>query len=131
MYLDACLQGMGAIFNDLIYNVPTPEILKGAPIATHEMFNILVAIRMFAKNLHHKMINVFCDNAAVVTILKSGKTKDPLLATITRYIFMEVAQLDIFLKFSHISGVSNTISDLLSRWKNTDAQIKQLYKLDH
>ena len=47
IYLDACLQGMGAIFNDLIYNVPTPRILKGMPIAAHEMFNILVAIRMF------------------------------------------------------------------------------------
>ena len=65
----------------------------------------------------------------MVAILKSGKTRDPLLATITRNIFMEAAQLDIFLKFSHISGVANTIADLLSRWQNTEAQMKQLDRL--
>ena len=52
IFLDACLQGMGAIYKDCIYQVASPDILIGAPIAAYEMFNILVVIRIFRKCQH-------------------------------------------------------------------------------
>ena len=63
---------------------------------------------------------------AVVTILKTGKTKDMLLAKIARNIFMLAATLDIFLRFTHIAGIENTIADILSRWQGSEEN-KTLY----
>ena len=66
---------------------------------------------------------------AVVAVLNNGKTKDKLLAAISRNIFMEAAQFDISLIISHVAGKANIIADLLSRWDNSDIQIKNLKDL--
>ena len=57
-----------------------------------------------------------CDNAAVVLLLNSRKTRDMILAAIARNIFMETAQADICLRTTHIMGKVNEIADSLSRW---------------
>ena len=71
----------------------------------------------------------FCDNAAVVTVLNYGKTKDPLLATISRNIFMVCSKFDIALQIRHIEGKRNVIADLLSRWSNSGLDHKKLEQL--
>ena len=63
-------------------------------------------------------MKIFCDNEAVVTILNSGRTRDPFLAAIARNIFMSAAVSDIYLKIVHIPGKKNVVADLLSRWEN-------------
>ena len=68
------------------------------------MFNILVSIRIWKNKWYSKSVQFFCDYEAVVTILKSGKTKDDLPAKIVRNTYMEAALADIFLCFTHISG---------------------------
>ena len=57
----------------------------------------------------------FCDNAAVVQVVDTGKTRDPLLATCLRNIWMITAIYDIKISIKHIAGSKNIISDLLSR----------------
>ena len=95
------------------------------------MFNIFIAIQRFGNLLRNKTVTIFCDNLAVVTILRTGKTRDMLLAKISRNIFMQAASLDIFLKFTHIAGIENTVPDTLSRWQGTPANEKVLKKLPH
>ena len=63
---------------------------------------------------------IYCDNLVVVSVLQSGKTKDPILATFSRNIFMFASKFDIFLKVSHVPGKHNIVADLLSRWDNSD-----------
>ena len=62
-----------------------------------------------------KRIIIHCDNQAVVIVINSGKTRDPILAAITRNIAMIRATQDINLKLVHIPGKHNTIADALSR----------------
>ena len=117
---------MGAVFGNEIYHIETPDFLESENIATLEMFNILVAIRVWAKKWQHKSIKIHCDNSAVVAVLNNGKTRDKMLATIARNIFMAAAQWDIDLDICHVAGKLNNIADLLSRWQNTVSQRTQL-----
>ena len=68
-------------------------------IATLEMANILIALKVWAKDWAHFRIEIHCDNLAVVSVLQSGKTRDPMLATISRNIFMIASNLISFLKY--------------------------------
>ena len=58
---------------------------------------------------------MFCDNAAVVSTLSSGKVKDRLLAGILRDIWFVAASFDFELRAIHLSGEENRAADLLSR----------------
>ena len=120
---------MGAIFDNSVYHLQTPEVFRNARITALEMLNVFMAIKIFGKNFISKTVNVFCDNSAVVSVLQTGKTKDPLLAKIARNIFMIAASLDIFIKFTHVPGVENKIADLLSRWDNSAKNIELLHNL--
>ena len=81
-----------------------------------EMINILVAIRTWGQAWTGKTLLVHCDNAAVVSVLITGATKDLTLAAMARNITMEVAKLDINLCTAHFAGKINVVADCLSRW---------------
>ena len=104
VHLDACLTGMGAIFNSEIYSIKLPDKFHTENIATLEMLNILVAVKIWAKSWEKKTLKIFCDDEAVVSVLSSGKTKDDSLAAISRNIAMACAESDISLSFHHIRG---------------------------
>ena len=127
--LDACLSGLGGRWENLVYHLPLPHHYGNLGIAQLEMVNILVAIRVFAPLWHRKSILIKCDNAAVVSVLTTGKAKDPLLAAIARNIWMELAKKDIQAVYKHIPGEVNQVADLLSRWTNSNAQITRLQTL--
>ena len=52
---------------------------------------------------------------AVVQVVHSGKTKDPMLAACVRNIWLEASIHDITIKIEHIKGKNNVIADALSR----------------
>ena len=113
--LDASLQGLGAVCGTEVYAVPIELGHKGYQIVHLEMLNILVALRVWTHVWHEKRIVIYCDNQAVVAVINSGKTRDPVLAAITRNIAMLTATHDINLRLVHISGKHNIIADALSR----------------
>ena len=129
IHLDACLTGVGAIFGNEVYKAKIPPLFKECHITALEMLNILVAVRQWEFKWSGLVIKIFCDNAAVVTVLNYGKTKDPLLATISRNIFMVCSKFDIALQITHIEGKRNVIADLLSRWSNSDTDHRKLKNL--
>ena len=129
IHLDACLSGVGAVFKNQIYAGKIPERLQKFNIAALEMLNILVAVRLWAKDWSGLSLKIHCDNQAVVSVLRSGKTKDPDLAGISRNIFMLCAQYDIFLVIQHVPGKNNQLADLLSRWSDSVSDKAQLNSL--
>ena len=61
------LKGLGAYWKDRLYATPAYSILGfKLGIVQLEMFNILLALRCWAKFWAHKAILVHCDNMAVV-----------------------------------------------------------------
>ena len=88
------------------------------------MVNILLAIRTFKRQWATKKVLIQCDNEAVVTVLRSGKTRDPYLAACARNIWYAAAAADIDLQYIHI-----TIKLQMScqEWQGTTDQFNLLY----
>ena len=89
--LDACLQGLGARWENSVYAVALPLGYKDMSLVHLEMLNIMVTIRTWGQFWAGQRICVHCDNQAVVYVLTTGKTRDAILAVIARNIFMEIA----------------------------------------
>ena len=75
--LEACLTGFGGIYAHWIYHLPVPLNYRQMNIVHFEMINIVLALRLIHKVWKGKRVLIKCDNAAVVSLLRHGKTKDP------------------------------------------------------
>ena len=129
VFLDASQIGVGAVYENEVYHFKCPQKFCNANIATLEMLNILVAVRVWHEKWKKKCIEIHCDNLTVVNVLNSGKTKDPDLASISRNIFMETSKNDIDIQVCHVPGKNNNIANLLSRWETTFNPHENLTKL--
>ena len=113
MYLDASLTGLGAIWNNRVYNTPIFTIPGFQLRIFHlEMLNIVFTWGSYWQ--HHK-IKVFCDNLAVLQVVISSKSKDKFLADCISNIWLITALNDFKIVIEHIEGKKNVIADLLSQ----------------
>ena len=128
VHLDASLSGFGANFGPMVYALPLGEKFSHLHITQLEMLNIIVALKVWSNLWQNKMVEIKCDNLAVVEVLNSGKTRDPFLALCGRNVWLISAMFNIQLVFLHIPGKNNHIADLLSRWtitKNPEEKLNQ------
>ena len=129
--LDACLTGFGGRCGRSINHLPIVRGFRQWAIVHLEMVNILIAIRLFKSLWKGKKVLIKCENEAVVSVLKTGKTRDPYLAACGRNIWYESAMSDIDLQYTHIRGSENKVTDILSRWQGTREQIQWLHSHVH
>ena len=114
--VDACLVGGGGISEQLgyfFYNFPNH--LQDKHISQLECFNVLVCLRVFASLLNGQTVKIFCDNAASVWALDTGKVRDSFMACVLREVWFVCALNDIHLSISHKPGAELETADLLSR----------------
>ena len=117
LYVDASLQGIGAYTEQKVYWSAIPECYKSAlSIVHYEMLNVMVAFRVWGPQWEDTKVKVFCDNAAVVSILNSGRTKDSFLSACARTLWLIQARYNIKVCVQHIQGSKNIYADILSRW---------------
>ena len=116
--LDACLTGLGGRFNNQVYKYQfrNNEVPQSFSIVHLEMWNVLVGIRLWAKQWSNRVIVIKCDNEAVVSVVNTGVTRDSALAAFVRNIWLVTASHNIKLRLVHIPGIQNECADLLSRW---------------
>ena len=110
----------------MVYALPLPCGHLNYNITQLEMLNIMIALKIWGHAWQNMRIEIKCDNLAVVQVLKDGKARDPLLATIARNIWMLTSLFNIQFLVSHIEGKDNAIADLLSHWWVTDNRSKKL-----
>ena len=119
---------MGGVFGPIVYALPLGTEFKHLHITQLEMLNVVVALKVWSKLWSDKKVKFFSDNLAVVEVLKSGKTKDPFLATCARNIWLIMAIFNIEIIVVHVPGCDNHIADLLSRWvvtPNPEQKLRQ------
>ena len=87
LFLDASLTGMGAVWRDHVYATPIREIPGFVLTIVHlEMFNVLLALRVWGREWCHSSVKIFGDNHSVVQVVRTGKMRDPFLALCIRNI---------------------------------------------
>ena len=126
VFLDASLQGLGGIFQDMVYTLPLPRGFRGYSIVHLEILNIVVALKLWAPLWKDQTINIRCDNMAVVEVLNTGRAKDAILVTCARNIWLLASIYNVHMVINHIPGVFNIIADLLSRWQGTALNMQKL-----
>ena len=77
--LDTCLTGPGGCWCNFVYHLPIPLGFMNWSIVQLEMVNILLAVRLFQAHWAGKKVLIKCDNEVVVSVLRSGNTKDTYL----------------------------------------------------
>ena len=75
--LHAGLTAFGGHSGTFIYHLPNFKGFRNLAIVHFEMMNILLAVRLFKHQWASRKVLIHCDNAVVVSVLKSGKTRDP------------------------------------------------------
>ena len=84
-------------------------------IAAKELVPIVLACAVWGKQWQGKRVLIWCDNLAMVQIIRGLASRDPLLMHLLRLLYFFMAAHSIQLTANHIPGVHNTIADSLSR----------------
>ena len=135
LHIDASLTGLGGVWNNEVYASPIFNIYgMDLKIVHLEMLNLVIALKLWARKWSHSVVRFFCDNLAVVQVVRTGKTRDNMLSLCLRNIWLITATYDIDLHIEHIQGQANTIADILSRLyspKPVNAQLLQSLSNSH
>ena len=83
------------------------------------MINLVIALSLWGQYWSHCYVRIFCNNEAVVQVVKTSKTRDLFVAVCVRNIWLISAIKDIKLDIHHIMETKNTTADLLSRLHST------------
>ena len=100
-------------------------------IVHFEMLNVMNAFCLWGGFGSNKEVKVHCDNAAVVSILNSRKSRDPFLSACAHTLWLIKADFNINVTVVHIPGHSNIYADILSQlchYKNLNNSIVQYLK---
>ena len=107
--------GFGAIFGPHWCLGTWHEQVRGANIAILELYPIVLAVELWGTKMSDSRIVFLSDNTAVVSILNSHTTKEPLLLCLLRRLVLLSLRLNFVFSGRHIPGHKNVAADLLSR----------------
>ena len=110
----------------MVYHVPITLGYRQFTIVHLEMINILVALRLFGNTWKGNRVHIKCDNEAVVSVLRTGKARNPFLGACARNIWYGAAIQDVEMQYVHVSGKNNRKADLLSRWSSSLQDVDEL-----
>ena len=102
---------------DKAYALRIPEWVKqGCNITQFEMYNVVVAFKHWAPSWRNLLVEVGCNNAAVIQILNTLKMNEAFWGVCLRNLLFIVAQYNIHFLAYHIKGSSNVRADALFRY---------------
>ena len=116
--MDSTLTRVGEIWGSRAYTAKIPHDISSHAFITHlEMYNIVVALRLWAHEWQNSVISIKCDNESAVSVCNSGKTRDTFLNLCLYEFWLLICRYNVDLRVSHIKGRDNVLVDALSRNK--------------
>ena len=112
-HVEPTLTHIGGVLGSRVYAVDIP--FKDLAITQCEMYNIVVAAKLWGHEWENKVVNIKCDNESAVAVCSTGKTRNDFFNICLFNLWLITAKYNIELRVSHIKGVDNTVADVLSR----------------
>ena len=107
--------GCGAWWGTAWLRYPWADEAANLSIAVKELLPIVMACMLWGNTWRNKQVLVHCNNQAVVEVVNSGASKDQNLAQLLRCLFFVMADFQLALKATHITGRHNVQADAISR----------------
>ena len=107
--------GCGAWSGRQWLSMQWPDGAKALPIATKEFLPILISGVLWGHQWTKRGVQYYCDNEAVVAVIRSRTSKHPHLMHLLRCLFLVEAHFDMDVTCTHIPGKYNVLADDLSR----------------
>ena len=85
------------------------------PITIKELLPIVMAGVLWGKQWEGHHVLAHCDNAAVVAIINSGTSRQPLAMQLIRTLCFTSAHFKFTIRTKHLPGTQNVAADALSR----------------
>lgn len=92
-----------------------PGSWSGIHITVKELLPIVVCVAIWGQQWRGLTVRCRCDNAAVVAIVNSSRSRDERVMHLMRSLFFFQACFNVTLRGEHIPGVDNGAADALSR----------------
>ena len=92
-----------------------PESWEEVHITVKELLPIVVGDALWGDRWVGRTVKCRCDNAAVVAVINSGRSKCDRVMHLMRCLFFFLAHFNVVLVGEHIPGVDNGAADALSR----------------
>ncbi|MES9880278.1 MAG: reverse transcriptase domain-containing protein [Sedimenticola sp.] len=121
---DATLSGCGAVFGNLFFHAAFPKFIldENFSINALEMLSIVIALKMWGKEITGQRIVILCDNQSSCNVINRGFTRVEILQSCLREISFLAARFEFEVRARHISGIDNRLADHLSRWNTDDSR---------
>ena len=97
------------------FQFPWPAGWIPLHITIKELLPIVIGTAVWGKSWAGRTVTAYTDNAAVVSIINSGRSKDLLAMHLMRCLFFITATHNCVVKAIHIQGKLNVAADALSR----------------
>ncbi len=107
--------GCGAIFGNTWFQASWPPSWEAISITAKELVPIVIAAAFWGSQWTKSRVHFFCDNMAVVALLKTLTSKDALIMHLLRCLAFYAAHYGFEIESYHIPGVQNVAADAISR----------------
>ena len=97
------------------FQLQWPRSWEPVHITVKELLPVVMACALWGMAWQGQAVRCHCDNEAVVAILKSGTSKNPLVMHLMRCLFLFSAHYQLYLDPVHLPGKVNVAADNLSR----------------
>ena len=115
--IDSCLTGCGGLSGGQFYHAQFPQFVLDQEIAISqlEFLNAVICVKLWHHGWAHSRVRIHCDNAAAVSVLNTGRGRDPFLLKCAREIWLLAALNDFEVEMVHTPGTLMSSADALSR----------------
>lgn len=107
--------GCGAFSGRLWFKLQWVDSYKDCHITAKELVPIVIGAAIWGEEWRGQTVRVWCDNAAVVSTINRGSSRNREAMHLARCLAFIKAKLECDLIASHIPGANNTRADSLSR----------------
>ena len=96
------------------FQLELPSLWNGIHITIKELLPMVTGATVWGSQSRGMSVWCLCDNAAVVAIVNSGRSKVERVMHLMRILFCLLARWNVVLVCQHIAGVENGAADALS-----------------